>query len=315
MGVGYTLATMSERKTTKVLNIRELVAQATAKAKEPIPCFIVISGKSAGRLYKLASELAVIGRGADATIYIDDDSISRFHAQVRKTASGIVVEDLDSTNGTFFNGDKKAAHVLQDGDKIQIGSTTILKFSHADGLEEEFHRNLYESATRDPLTSAYNKKFFVERLSSELTYAVRHKTELSLAMLDLDHFKKVNDIHGHAGGDAILKHFVALVHGLIRGEDVLGRCGGDEFAIIFRETPAQEALNVAERIRKRLEGSVCEHQGRPIPVTCSIGVCTTRGANPSSAGDLLKATDALLYQAKQAGRNRAISGWSHADAG
>jgi diguanylate cyclase (GGDEF)-like protein len=268
---------------------------------QELPAVVARAGLSARSISRSVERPSVLTKNASS-------STATMEARTPRTAAGLMGSKPTSrptpAPGCLASPSRRSARTRPS----IWTSTTILKFSHADGLEEEFHRNRYESATRDPLTSAYNKKFFVERLSSEPTYAVRHKTELSLAMLDLDHFKKVNDIHGHAGGDAILKHFVALVHGLIRGEDVLGRCGGDEFAIIFRETPAQEALNVAERIRKRLEGSVREHQGRPIPVTCSIGVCTMRGTNPVSAGDLLKATDELLYQAKQGGRNRASSG-------
>ena len=288
---------------TSILGIQEIIA----RSKVQHPCFIVISGKSAGKMYKLTEELSVIGRGTDAQICVEEDGISRRHAQVVRRGEQLVIQDLGSTNGTFFNGEKKPEHVLEDGDKIQIGSTTILKFSYADHVEEEYQVNLYNSATRDAMTGCYNKKFFIDRLATEFAYAQRHKAELSLGMLDIDHFKKVNDTYGHPAGDAILKHFAGLVQQTIRTEDIFCRYGGEEFALILRQTPNPDAFTLAERIRQKLESNVCEHQGRPIPVTCSIGLATfSGGPNVPTAYDFLKAADELLYKAKQSGRNKTM---------
>jgi two-component system cell cycle response regulator len=106
---------------------------------------------------------------------------------------------------TFCNGERVEARVLKDGDKIQIGTTTIIKFSFQDSLEEEFLRHQYDSATRDPLTHCYNKRFFLDRLPNELAFAKRHNKPLSLAMIDIDHFKKINDSYGHPAGDLVLR--------------------------------------------------------------------------------------------------------------
>ena len=219
--------------------------------REKFPCLVVLSGQAAGRVsFALRDQDSVIGRGSDVQIRLDDDGVSRRHAHVVRHPDGAVyVEDLHSTNGTFVNGERKPTHILADGDKIRIGSTTILKFSYTDQDEEAYQKNLYDSATKDSMTGCYNKKFFNERLVTEFAYASRQGEPVSLAMLDIDHFKRVNDTHGHPAGDAILRHFSAIVLRSVRSEDLVCRYGGEEFAIIFRKTPVEEAARVAERIR------------------------------------------------------------------
>ena len=155
---------------------------------------IVIAGSEIGKMYKVSESEMVIGRSVNAAIRIVDEGVSRHHAQLLSSADGnISLLDLESTNGTFCNGDKVARQTLNDGDKIQIGTTTILKFSMQDTLDEDFQRSQYESATRDALTGCYNRKYFVDRIATELAFSRRHKKPLSLAILDVDHFKKFND--------------------------------------------------------------------------------------------------------------------------
>jgi two-component system cell cycle response regulator len=279
---------------------------ASKPASAEHPCIVIISGKMAGRLFKLSPGATVIGRGTDTTIRVEDEGISRRHVQVTLTSEGkVFAEDMGSTNGTIVNNEKTSGRTeLKNGDRIELGSTTILKFSYTDTVEEEYQRNLYDSATRDPMTGAYNKKFFVDRLTTEFAYSSRHTVDLSMCMLDIDFFKKVNDTHGHPAGDAILKHFAALVVGQIRGEDIFCRYGGEEFTLILRQTTSREAFGLADRVRKTLEAKVCTFDGKAIPVTCSIGVATHRGNRYTSAEQLLKAADEALYKSKQGGRNR-----------
>lgn len=282
--------------------------QIMGAPKEQFPCLVVISGKAAGKMYKLTHGTSVIGRGTDIEIILEDEGISRRHAQVVKLPDGHVsVEDLGSTNGTFVNGERMPAVVLKDGDKIRIGSTTILKFSYSDRDEEQYQKNLYDSATKDSMTGCYNKKFYTERLATEFSYSQRHNTPLSLAMLDIDHFKKVNDTHGHPAGDAILRHFAATVQKLVRAEDIVCRYGGEEFAIIYRQTPSEEAFRVAERIRKQVEADVCSFQGVAIPVTVSIGIATQKATRFAAPQELIAHADELLYRAKHGGRNRVVA--------
>ena len=162
-------------------------------------------------MYKITAESTVIGRGQQADIQVIDEGISRRHAEIVHEGGQIVIRDLGSTNGTYCNGDKIGEHQLSDGDKIQVGSTTILKFTFHDSLDESFQRQMYESALRDGLTKIFNKKYFLDRLESEFAYAVRHRTPLSLVMFDIDHFKRINDTHGHLAGDYALSTLAKIV--------------------------------------------------------------------------------------------------------
>src|SRR6185436_17210341 len=125
--------------------------------------------------------------------------------------------------------------VLRDGDKVQIGSTAVLKFSYQDQLEEALQKNLYESATRDGLTRLYNKKFFQEALAKEFAYSSRHHVPMAVVMIDVDHFKKINDTYGHPCGDMVLSKLAQVLLGQVRAEDVVARVGGEEFSLILRQ--------------------------------------------------------------------------------
>src|SRR6185436_6279910 len=133
------------------------------------------------------------------------DGLSRAHARIRAETDRAWVEDMGSRNGTYLNGVKIAqATELHDGDKISLGRGTVIRYGFQDDLDESFHENLLSSALRDGLTKLFNKRYFLERLDSELKFAQRHTTALSLLMLDLDHFKKINDTMGHLAGDIVL---------------------------------------------------------------------------------------------------------------
>jgi diguanylate cyclase (GGDEF)-like protein len=163
---------------------------------------------------------------------------------------------------------------------------------------------MYDAALRDGLTKAYNKKFFIDRLETEFAYAKRHRTMLSLVMFDVDHFKRVNDNHGHLAGDAVLVHLARITQSMIRTEDVAARYGGEEFAIICRGIPLLNAGVVGERLRVAVEQANFDFQGRRLPVTISIGVAALPESQASSPGELVGDADEALYEAKRSGRNR-----------
>jgi two-component system cell cycle response regulator len=220
--------------------------------------------------------------------------------------------DLASTNGTYLNGLKVNAAPLYDGDKIQIGSNTVLKFSIQDALEEQYQRSIYESATRDGLTRVYNKKYFLETVRKEFSYCLRHRVPLSLVLFDVDHFKKINDAYGHPAGDYVLTRIAQRVSDTVRTEDLLARYGGEEFALMLRESAEDQALACAERCRYAVDKADFVFGGTPIKVTISLGVATLLDSDFSQPEDLIAAADKYLYRAKRAGRNRvdakAVSG-------
>jgi two-component system cell cycle response regulator len=266
---------------------------------------VVLAGASVGEMYKIEGEKTVIGRGQRAQIRLLDDGISREHAQLVIINDRVVLQDLGSTNGTYCNGLKVEANKeLVDGDKILVGSTTILKFTYHDNLDEIFQKQMYESALRDGLTKAFNKKYFTDRLESEFTFAIRHVAPLTLVLFDIDHFKKVNDTHGHQAGDHVLSEISALLTGALRAEDVFARYGGEEFAVICRGSDVTQGQIVAERMRKAVEVNKFVFEGTHIPVTISVGVAGLPDAKVKDAAELVSLADQSLYKSKHAGRNR-----------
>src|SRR5579863_10604558 len=172
---------------------------------------VVLAGASVGEMYKIDHDRTIIGRGQKAEVRLLDDGISREHAKVVVEGNKIFLEDMGSTNGTFCNGLKVDRKELADGDKILVGSTTILKFTYHDYLDEVFQRQMYESALRDGLTKVFNKKYFTDYLEKEFAYAARHGAPLSLIFLDIDHFKRINDTHGHPAGDFVLSELSQIM--------------------------------------------------------------------------------------------------------
>jgi diguanylate cyclase (GGDEF)-like protein len=290
---------------TAVLKLDEL--DRSLITGEEAPYLIVIAGRQVGKQYKLTEAEMVIGRADDCQVRLEDDGVSRKHARVVHKGGAHVLEDMGSTNGTFANGAKVEGHTLRDGDKIQIGSSTVLKFTVQDSLEENAQRSLYDSATRDGLTGAYNKKSFAERLRTEFSFAQRRAGELSLVLFDIDHFKRVNDTHGHLAGDHVLRELAAVVTRQLRTEDMFARYGGEEFGLILRETEVEKAHAIAERIRRAVQAHPFVHEGTRIPVTISLGVAALDVARHRDAKALVAAADELLYAAKHAGRNRTMS--------
>jgi diguanylate cyclase (GGDEF)-like protein len=284
--------------------IFEAPAAPTVGVKRDRAYLVVLAGASLGEMYKVDGDKTIIGRGGKAQVRLLDDGISREHAQVVVEGNKIYLQDLGSTNGTFCNGMKVDRKELADGDKILVGSTTILKFTYHDNLDEIFQKQMYESALRDGLTKAFNKKYFTDRLESELTFALRHISPLVLVMFDIDHFKKVNDTYGHQAGDLVLSELATLLTAALRAEDVFARYGGEEFAVICRGTDVSQAQVVGERIRKAVEGHRFVYEGTQIPVTISVGIAALPDPAVKDATDLVSRADKALYQSKHGGRNR-----------
>jgi len=265
---------------------------------------VVMAGSNLGQMYKLDKVQLIIGRGDKAGLRLVDDGISRDHARIVKEGDRMVLEDLGSTNGTYCNGERVSRQPLAEGDKILLGSTTILKFSYHDKLDEAFQRQMSESALRDGLTRAYNKRYFSERIESEMQYALRHDAPLSLIFLDIDHFKAINDRHGHQAGDHVLVQLATLAMTMLGEDDVFARYGGEEFAVIARGMDTAAAQQLSERLRATVETHPFVFEGTPIPVTISVGVSYAPGLGVVNAVDLVARADEALYAAKRGGRNR-----------
>ncbi len=296
-----------EGESTLVASRAEL---GDVRALRPVarPFLLVAGGKdSVGRTFKV-ERTTVVGRG-EVDFSLDEEGLSRRHARFDVDTRGqVTIEDLGSTNGTFVNGERIVGRrALRDGDRIEIGTATILKLAFHDELQEAIQRRLYEQATRDGLTGAYNKRAFGDAMAKELAFAARHRRPLALVLFDGDHFKRVNDGFGHAAGDYVLSTLVKVTSAALRKEDVLARWGGEEFAVLLRDTGLVAAQACAERLRVAVERQAFVHQGRTIPVTISLGVVATVPSKATTAQQLFELADQCLYGAKEQGRNRVVA--------
>ena len=296
---------MSEWKTriTKVQVVKPKVESGDG-------CLVLIypPGPDMGKRYPLGSDEIVVGRGSDCDIQIDRDSVSRKHARVFRVGDQWFVEDLGSTNGSYINDVPIQRSPLRDSDFVKIGSA-IFKFLSGQGVEASYHEEIYRMTIIDGLTGAHNKRYMVEFLEREMARCSRYGRPLSLLMFDIDHFKRINDTHGHLTGDYVLKEMCKRLLGRIRKEELLARYGGEEFAAVLPETGHDGAMQFGEVIRTIVEAEPFEYEGDHFQVTVSVGVATLDGdgaSRPTDPGEFIKMADENLYKAKRAGRNVVI---------
>jgi len=171
---------------------------------------------------------------------------------------------------------------------------------------DRLNKDLSRLAMLDPLTGVSNRRTMTELANKAIAASKRHGRALSLLILDIDHFKRINDQFGHEAGDLALCRFVQLVREMMRESDVIARLGGEEFVLILPDSDERAALAVAERIRQRLDNSDFSISGWPVPLRASIGVGTL-GPEVSNLETLLRETDRAMYEAKRSGRNRVVA--------
>lgn len=268
-------------------------------------CLVVIyapTPRDLGKRFLLTKSELTIGRDRENDIILQSDSVSRRHCRIERRGDHLTIIDLDSTNGTFVNDNEPITSTpLRRGDQIKVGDT-IFKYLSGSDVESQYHETIYKMTITDGLTDIHNKRYLSEVLEREIPRAHRHGRDLSLLMFDIDHFKEVNDTHGHLAGDAVLKELATLVRGRLRPDDVLGRYGGEEFVAVLPETSVEGAVRIAEELRELVASHPFVVEGEDIPVSISIGVAElTPGLDADS---LFKTADEMLYAAKREGRNR-----------
>jgi len=267
-------------------------------------CLVVFYGQNIGKRYPLEHTEQVLGRSDSVNIQVEQDSVSRQHAKIVEKNNHHMLVDLGSTNGTFVNDTQITQCELRDGDLVRVGQT-IFKYLSGTNIEAKYHEEIYRLTTIDGLTQAFNKRYFLETLERELNRATRYGRMLSLIMFDIDHFKVINDTHGHLAGDYVLRELAGIIAHNLRREDVFSRYGGEEFAIILPEIDADGAGLVAEKQRKLIASHTFSFANENIPVTISLGVRNTLGHEDGlDVTRFIAEADAMLYKAKQTGRNR-----------
>jgi diguanylate cyclase (GGDEF)-like protein len=269
----------------------------------------ILTGPDAGRVYSVTDAEVLLGRSRGADVQIDEIGVSRKHARIKRIADfALAVEDLGSSNGVFVNGRAVQRAVLQSGDRLQLGPNVVMRVWMTDAADAELQRQLYEGATRDQVTGIYNRAYAEGQLEVEMAFARRHGGELSVMLLDVDHFKQINDRLGHGAGDDVLRELAARLVASCRLEDVIARWGGEEFLVLLRASDVTQARVAAERVLAGVAGTPFRQAQGPVEVTVSIGVAAS-GELPAGAraDDLLELADTRLYAAKGSGRNRIVS--------
>jgi two-component system, cell cycle response regulator len=191
---------------------------------------------------------------------------------------------------------------LKDGDYLRVGNC-IYRFLTGGNVEAEYHEEIYRLTIIDGLTEIHNKRYLLEFLDRELARCERRRSPLALVLFDIDHFKRINDDFGHLAGDAVLRQLAAFVRDKVRREELFARYGGEEFAVVLPETPCESAVAFAERVREAVAAQTFEFDGRTMPITISLGVTDTAGAEVPRPEELIARADKALYRAKNEGRN------------
>ncbi len=265
-------------------------------------CLVLIyGGDELGKRYALNGETR-IGRRNTHAICVDLDDVSRDHAKVVNDGNGWGIADLGSTNGTHVNGRPVAGTArLQNGDLVKIGRA-IFKYIAGGNIESLFHEEIYRLSVYDGLTRIHNKRYFMDFLERETARASRYGSSLALAMFDIDHFKILNDTHGHLAGDKVLERVAGRISGTIRREQLFARYGGEEFGLVLPELDPAQLRAVCESVRQAIASERVEFDGQQLSVTISVGgAFYKKGMNHAA---IIMAADAQLYRAKHEGRNR-----------
>ena len=263
-------------------------------------------GPDIGRRIPLINSQYIVGRDSEAGFVVSRSSVSRSHARLYiDDDGGWWVEDLNSTNGTFVNEVRIKAQQLNDADQVRFGDA-IYKFLAGSNIESAYHEAIHNMAIQDGMTGIHNKRFFMEFLEREIAVASRHGHPLTLVMFDVDHFKKVNDTHGHLAGDAVLKDLAYRIRPRIRREDLFARYGGEEFACVLPSTALPGGIVFAEHLRGLIEERPCAFDNQAIAFTISLGVTTLHRETGIDSNGLIKRADENLYAAKRGGRNRTV---------
>src|SRR5712664_2937459 len=255
---------MSELDLTQVSSFDEKVVGGES-------CLVQIHGPGLGRRFALMGGELTIGRDGKNGIVVDLDTVSRRHAKIVIREGRSYVVDLKSTNGTYLNNKEVLEELpLRSGDHLKVGGS-IFKFLSGGDIESLYHEEIYQLTIVDGLTQINNKRFLMEFLEREIGRCHRYSRALSLIMIDVDHFKNVNDTHGHIAGDFVLRELAQRIKQRIRKEECFARYGGEEFAVVMPESGPDNARRFAEKLRTIVADQPFVFEGKEMKVTISLG--------------------------------------------
>ena len=254
-------------------------------------------------LSRLSAPRSVLGQDPASQVPVDDTSVSRIHASIEWTDGAYYVTDLNSTNGTWVNETRVRSQVkLQGGELLRLGNT-ILKFMLALDEEAQYHAVVHDLITHDQLTGVFNRAYLLRLLQREVETSIQQGSSMSIILVDIDRFKRVNDRYGHLVGDEVLRTFCDRLRRVLDKKQALCRFGGEELVWVCPETPMDMGARFAEMMRQQVAEEPFVTQAGSLKLTCSMGVTHIDGSTETSVDELLTAADRLLYQAKEQGRN------------
>jgi diguanylate cyclase (GGDEF)-like protein len=296
------MASQDEYESTLEVTVSRDMRGVVEVAAKQQALLIVLSEPRLGSRGLLSEGPVDIGRGATGGLVLDADSVSRKHARVEWSGTNHRIVDTGSTNGTFVNGSRIQAHELRDGDRVQIGKV-LLKYIATGNIEAAYHEEFQRLMRFDPLTGACNKRTFEEALRTAVTTARTTPKALSLMVFDLDHFKRINDTHGHVAGDSVLCELASVAREAMPKDLVFGRVGGEEFAALWEGADCTAMSGVAESVRKATSLHPFSFEGKRLSLTVSAGVAERPSGSEEAPEKLYARADTKLYEAKSAGRN------------
>jgi len=276
--------------------------------KRRIPTLLVLRGKNIGEEYVMRERHVTIGRTLENDVFINDPKISRRHARIiveqteEERPPKCVVVDLGSTNGIRVNDQRVKEIALNEGDKLSVGDT-ILRFNYQDVVDLRYQSQIKQLINIDNLTKLFTKRAFDIKFEQDLLHAKNNKEEISVFMMDLDHFKKVNDEHDHLVGSLVLHEVGLIIKRVCDPHGISGRYGGEEFVSYFPRLSKRKARALAERVRMAIADHLFVKGATELHITISIGISTYPEDGDTPEMLVMKA-DHALYQAKKNGRDR-----------
>ncbi len=298
-----------DEPSTQVLDARRLRRRGDFSLT---PTFTMIEGPGIGVLHVLDPSRRAhrLGRAEEADIQIQDPSVSRYHAVAIVSRHdgdrAVRIEDNGSTNGTKVNGETLKEAWLANGDKLRLGDI-LLRFQWMTDNEIQYASGVsskLKQAAKDPLTGFHTRAFVEDRLPSLIYEAERRQHDVCCILLDLDHFKRINDRYGHLVGDAVIRRTSRATLDSLRTTDYGVRYGGEEFLVVLMDAGLSDALEAAHRLREAISGVDFSDLASGLTVTVSQGIAQRSRKEPLDAW--IDRADEALYRAKKQGRDRVV---------
>jgi len=295
------LVTPADIQTTERITQLEKLPDFSLRKSDA--CLVVIYGAELGRKYDVQGRELTIGRSMTNDICVNHDSVSRMHASIVADDDGdVTIVDNESTNGTYVNGKRIGKVRLENHDHVKVGRS-IFKVFIGYNVESSYQEEIYQLTTRDWLTQVFNKRYFTESLEVELAKARRYDRPLALMMLDIDGFKRCNEVFGYRAGDHVLRQLAELVRERVREDGVVARYGGEELAVILPKQDLHEATaKLGEPLREAIEQARFEFESQHLAITVSVGLAEL-APDMAKADELTQKAWAHVRCAKHLGGN------------